>query len=578
MGMLSQTEKDNLVLRNDHHFRKLLTALPNVSVQGYDKDRRVVYWNKSSELLYGYSEEEAMGNLLEDLIIPDFMREDIIKAHNTWLRDGIEIPAAELELIDKDRKRVSVFSSHVMLNRCTENPEMFCVDVDLSWQKRKEKEVQYLVQYDSQTGLFNKNSLFTYTKNALKKAHLDRQMTAAIFIGIDDLTHINNSYGYKAGDKLIQDAVQRLRNCVRPDDFIARYSGDVFVILITIKKQANLLEKIIHRVEQAARIPYLICGETRQVSLSAGICVDNFSEGSSNELLKNAEVAMNQAKLSGKNKSLFYESKFENKLLRIHAILSALNTAEEKGEFSLVYQPQYNQRKEVVSCEALIRWNCLQLGMVSPGEFIPLAENKNKIQAIDHWVVSTAIKQIRSWIDNGVQPVRIFVNLSGKSLTEVSFIQLMFDKIAQANIPFDLLGIEITEYVLISENEELLDNLNRLQSKGVEIALDDFGTGYSSLSYLTKFPLNYIKIDKAFIANAPDNSRDAAITKAIFALSNSLDMKVVCEGVEHEKHLSFIERENTDGLLQGYLLSKPVSADEIEVLLKSPQEHTSKSQ
>ncbi|PID44500.1 MAG: hypothetical protein CSB48_01590 [Proteobacteria bacterium] len=182
--MSGQAEKDDLVLRNDYHFRKLLTALPNVSVQGYDKDRRVVYWNKSSELLYGYSEEEAMGNLLEDLIIPDSMREDIIEAHGAWLRDGVEIPAAELELIDKERKRVPVFSSHVMLNRCTENPEMFCVDVDLSGQKRIEKEVQYLSQYDSQTGLFNKNSLFTYTKKTLEKAHLDRQMTVAIFIGM----------------------------------------------------------------------------------------------------------------------------------------------------------------------------------------------------------------------------------------------------------------------------------------------------------------------------------------------------------------------------------------------------------
>ncbi|PID41368.1 MAG: hypothetical protein CSB48_14795 [Proteobacteria bacterium] len=372
--------------------------------------------------------------------------------------------------------------------------------------------------------------------------------------------------------------MQRLRNCVRPDDFIARFGGDVFVILMTIKNQADLLEKIIDRVEQAARIPYLVCGETRQVSLSAGICVGNTSEGSSDELLKNAEVAMNQAKLSGKNKSLFYESEFENKLLRIHSILSALGIAEEKGEFTLVYQPQYNQRKEVVSCEALIRWNCLSLGMVSPQEFIPLAENKNKIQVIDHWVVSTAIRQIRSWIDDGVQPVRVFVNLSGKSLTEASFIQFIFDRMARANIPFDLLGIEITEHVLISENEELLDKLNRLQSEGVEIALDDFGTGYSSLSYLTRFPLDYIKIDKAFIANAPDNPRDAAITRAIFALASSLDMKVVCEGVEYEKHLSFIEQENADGLLQGYLLSRPVSADEIGVILKSSQEHGPESQ
>lgn len=542
-------------------------ALPNVSVQGYDKDRRVIHWNHASELLYGYTEEDAIGQRLEDLIIPDGMKEGVVHAHFSWIDQGVPIPPAELELVDKYGTRVPVFSSHVMLYQESDNPEMFCVDVDLSSLRSQERQLDYLLKYDSQTALFNKESLFNYAKITQENDTRKVERYGAIFVGIDDLTHINNTYGYRSGDTLIQDFVGRLHGCVNNRDFVARYSGDTFVILLELADSLNRLDQVVSNLEKASVSPYLINNEAQFVTLSAGICSDKISTTSLTDQIKNAEIAMTQAKLSGKNQCVFYEPQFESKLHRMHTILSSLATAQERNEFNLVYQPQYNQKQQIVSCEALLRWSNKELGTVSPAEFIPLAEKNNKTQSIDRWVIESTVAQLKQWMDTQLNPVRVFVNVSSQSLYDDQFYQFVAETLISSDVPSNLLGIEITEHLLISENKVLLDNLNGLQQQGIEIALDDFGTGYSSLNYLTRLPLNCVKIDKSFINNAPENPRDAAIIRAIFALSKSLDLNVVCEGVEDREQLRFIQRENRRSFLQGYLLSMPVAADKLEQLL-----------
>ncbi|NVK25344.1 MAG: EAL domain-containing protein [Gammaproteobacteria bacterium] len=558
---------DCLIQQNDIHFRELLTALPNVSVQGYDKNRRVIYWNKASELLYGFSEEEAMGQLLEDLIIPDFMRQGVIEAHYAWLTSGEAIPADELELKNKQGQLVPVYSSHVMLYQNTDSPEMYCVDVDLSSQRKKEKQVEFLTQYDKQTGLHNKESLFQTVKILAHQPRSEFDSRVAIFIGIDDLTQINNVYGYEQGDKVIGQLVSRLKRCIEPTDFIARYSGDVFVLLLTLNEHSDQLEHTIARLREAGRTPYRLKNDLKQVTMSAGIAVDVCDSEHDTDLLKNAETAMNHAKNMGKNQYLFYQSEFDNQLQRSYTLLSSLTSAPENDEFSLVYQPQFNQSGQVVSCEALLRWYHPLLGNISPAEFIPLAESKNKIKLIDRWVTKAAILQIKYWLQQGLDPVPVFINVSGQSLCDISFINMLSSQVNESGVPYSAIGIEITEYALISENDMLIQQIKWLQNRGVSIALDDFGTGYSSLSYLTRFPLNFIKIDKSFVTNAPDNPQDAAVMKAIFAMSDSLDMKVICEGVETQKHLEFIKSQSRHSLLQGYLFSKPIAPTEFENMI-----------
>lgn len=561
----------NLIQQNDKHFRDLLAALPNVSVQGYDKHRRVIYWNRASELLYGYSEQEAMGQLLEDLIIPDFMKQPVIEAHKTWVTSGIAIPADELELKHKNDKLVPVYSSHVMLYQQSDNPEMYCVDIDLSNQRHKEKQVQYLTQFDKQTSLHNKESLFKYVENLTQSRVLNTQTHVAIFVGIDDLTHINKVYGYSEGDKLILKVVERLKKSIRPSDFIARFSGDVFVILMSVDKHSDHPEQTVASLREAGRTPYTIDHELKQVTLSAGVCIDENGLNQDIDLLKNAEAAMNQAKNLGKNQYLYYEQEFDKQLQRSYSLLSGLNTAEINNEFSLVFQPQFDQSHNIVSCEALLRWEHPTLGYISPAEFIPLAESKNKIKAIDRWVVTTAIKQIKQWMAQGERTVPVFVNISGQSLCDINFINMISTQLNASGIPYDQIGIEITEYALISENDVLIQQMKWLQTRGIAIALDDFGTGYSSLSYLAKFPIDYIKIDKSFVFNAPTNNQDAAIMKAIFALSESLGMRVICEGVETEQHLEFVQKQTDSSLFQGYLFSRPIPALEFERLFAIEQ-------
>ncbi|WP_111977501.1 putative bifunctional diguanylate cyclase/phosphodiesterase [Algibacillus agarilyticus] len=564
--------ENNIIQQNDEHFRALLTALPNVSVQGYDKDRRVVYWNHASELLYGYTEAEAMGNLLEDLIIPDFMRQGVIDAHHAWVNDGVAIPAGELELKHKQDHLVPVYSSHVMLYQHTDNPEMYCVDVDLSGQRNKEKQVKYLTQFDKQTGLHNKDSLFSYAKKLTATNSKEPESHVAIFVGIDDLTHTNNAYGYSAGDKVIAQVVERLTSSIRPQDYIARYSGDVFVILITLDTQSDLLEQTLANIRKSGRTPCTVNNEQKIITLSAGICINEavFDPEASNsniDFLKNAEAAMNHAKNAGKNQYLFYEPEFDHQLQRSYSILSALNTAAENNEFCLVYQPQFDQAQNIVSCEALLRWQHPTMGAISPAEFIPLAESKNKMQGIDSWVVNAVIKQVKQWLHNGVNPAPVFINLSGQSLCDIDFINQLVAQLDYSAIPYEKIGIEITEYALILENDVLIQQMKWLQTHGIAIALDDFGTGYSSLSYLTQFPIDFIKIDKSFVFNAPCNQQDAAIIKAIFALSASLELKVICEGVETEQHLGFIQQQTSSAIIQGYLFSKPIPPSDFEKLI-----------
>lgn len=555
---------NHVIQQNDLHFRELLTALPNVSVQGYDKRRRVVYWNKASERLYGYSEKEAMGQLLEDLIIPHYMKQGVVDAHAAWINSGQIIPAGELELIDKRGNTVPVYSSHVMLYQHTSQPEMYCVDIDLTNEKQKEQQLQYLRCFDAQTGLYNKESLFEHAAVIAANQLSTKKTRVAIFVGIDELTLINNLFGYSEGDRLILNVVSRLQKCIRPQDFIARYSGDVFVILLKPDENTYHLQQTLSVIKDIARTPYNFSGDLRQVTLSAGICADHDNQFNYKELLKNAEIAMNQAKNSGKNQYLFYESKFDNKLQRSHQLLSGLANAIDKNQFTLLYQPQFNQAGSIVSCEALLRWQHPKLGNISPAEFIPLAESKNKIKMIDKWVMSAVINQIKHWFKKGLTPVPVFMNLSGQSLSDKNFVNTLSTMLTKAAVPYENIGIELTEYALISENESLIAKMKWFQNRGGSLALDDFGTGYSSLSYLTNFPLDYIKIDKYFIASAPQKDQAAAIIRAIFALSDSLNMQVICEGVETEQHLEFIKQHHSGALLQGFLLSKPVPPGALE--------------
>jgi diguanylate cyclase (GGDEF)-like protein len=557
------------IQRNDQRFRELLTALPNVSVQGYDKNRRVIYWNRASEFLYGYSESEAMGELLEDLIIPNEMRALVIDAHNDWIKEGVVIPATELELVNKFKQPVSVYSSHVMLYQHTDQPEMFCVDVDMSGQKNTEKALAYLTQFDRQTGVYNKQTLFEQAKAQVLDSINRDQDSAALFIGIDDLTHINNVYGYKAGDLLILEVVNRIRAIAEECDIVARYSGDVFVVLITGSNLNERIEDFCSQWQKSSSVAYSINGEKREVTTSVGVYVNKGTTESHIQIIKNAEIAMNQAKLEGKNKCLYYQRSYQNSLNRFHALLTALKTAVTNNEFSLVYQPQYNMQRKLVSCEALLRWHSEELGFVSPAEFIPVAENKNKMDMIDRWVLRAVVDQIKQWKQANKSIVPVFINLSGQSLNNPDFIDDIVSYIKGSGVPFSAIGIEITEYALVNDSDSLIGILKWLQNQGVKIALDDFGTGFSSLSYLTKFPLDYIKVDKSFIMAAPDSDQNATVTKVIFALSDSLSIQVVCEGVEEEKHFSFISAHCNHSLLQGYLLSRPIDAQSFTALLTS---------
>lgn len=551
---------------SEHRFLELIESLPKVSVQGYDKDRKVIYWNQSSTEIYGYSQAEAVGKKLEDLIIPDAMKSEVIRLHAQWLEEGIPIPSAELILLKKNGQSIPVFSSHVMLKEHTDSPEMFCVDIDLTEQYEAREKLELIATTDSLTKLPNRRFLEEMITSMISSAKNSGDKLAVLLIDLDMFKEINDTLGHSWGDKLLFSVAERMKKVLREVDFLARFGGDEFVLLIpnTSTKQVKLIAQgIINTFKRSFPL------DDEKVFITASLGVSMFPEDGSatEELLKNADAAMYHAKENGRNRFHFFTQELSDKLQRQRDIAAQLQSSLKRNEFELVYQPQYNmQTKKITSCEALLRWRPTKSELaVSPDVFIPIAERSDLIVRIGEWVVERACAQSRAWKDLGID-IQIDINISGKQLEHEGFFDLLEHYRCKYNLAPRDIGIELTEHTLIKSNDAMLDNLRAEREQGVSISIDDFGTGYSSLNYLKLFPLTNLKIDRAFVADAPDNDLDGALLEAIVNVGHKLNLKIVVEGIETELQANFCKRLNIDSA-QGYWYCKPLLADDMLKLL-----------
>ncbi|MEQ6917235.1 putative bifunctional diguanylate cyclase/phosphodiesterase [Halomonas aquatica] len=554
-------------LESEQRFRALLESLPKVAVQGYDRDRRVIYWNEASTRLYGYGREEAQGQLLEELIIPGPMRDPVIQAHRAWMEKGVEIPADELDLQHKSGEMVSVFSHHVMLNEHTDDPLMFCVDVDLSDQKRAHRELDFATRFDALTHLPNRQTFESQLDEAIADCRRQDGGLVLVYLDIDRFVEINDALGYEQGDRLLVELTRRLHRTKRGSDLMSRLSSDEFVIAFPGFQREDVLPQLVRKVQQVLRAPFVMDGSRRLVTACLGVSIYPDNGDTARELIRNADVAKNRAKLDGRGSVWFFDQKLHDELLHQHRLVDRLAKALNSEELSLNYQPQVSAASgHIENLEALLRWQPEEGPPISPAEFIPLAERSELIHRLGDWIMETACRQRAQWRDAGLPLERIDINFSGRQMSRPDIFERFEACLARHDLGPRHIGIELTENVLIEADDRILEGLRRLHHLGFRIAIDDFGTGYSSLSYLKHFPVTALKIDRAFVRDAPDQPEDRAIMEAAIFIGHRLGLEVVAEGVENREQLTLVQEMRCD-LVQGFYFFRPMPAEEVERIL-----------
>lgn len=557
---------------HESRFLQLIESMPKVAVQGYDKDRKVIYWNGASSEIYGYSKQEALGRTLEELIIPHEIRQDVIQGHKNWIEDGTPIPAGEIVLRHKNGHSVFVYSTHVMLKQNTDNPEMFCVDVDLTQQHETKLELERIATTDNLTNLPNRRYFEEELSRRINEASRFNQKLAVLFIDIDFFKEINDTMGHNAGDRLLAQVANRLKPRLRMYDTLSRFGGDEFIVTLPNITNNSDVESVVHKIMVEFEKTFLLFEQHIYITASIGISLYPKNGDNKDELLKHADAAMYKAKEDGRNRYRFFDQSLNDNLHFLRDLSSNLRHSLLAKEFHLVYQPQIDLKSnKIASCEALLRWTPKSsIEAVGPDIFIPIAERSDLIIKIGEWVLREACKQVSHWRKIGLMDTRIDINVSGKQLEHNRFFSVLFETLNEFGLQPKDIGIELTEHALIEANDTLLEKLKRLQFSGMDISIDDFGTGYSSLSYLRQFPINHLKIDRAFITQAPNDKKDEAILKAIIEVGHTLDLSIVVEGIETELQASFCQTLGSD-LAQGYWYHKPMKAKKILELLQNQQ-------
>lgn len=438
-------------------------------------------------------------------------------------------------------------------------------------QIRRQQQLDYLAHFDTLTGLPNRALLTDRLQQALRTAQRHPRRVAVLFIDLDDFKHVNDSLGHVVGDQLLKGVAQRMLGCMREEDTLARLGGDEFVMVLSDLRDPPDAGIVARKILTVLAAPFVVVGQEIFASASIGISLYPFDAENADALLANADSAMYHAKGLGKNNYQFFTAEM-SRLARVRIQLeSRLRHALERGELVLHYQPQVEvESRRIVGMEALLRWNNPELGLVSPEDFIPLAEETGLIVEIGAWVLQTACRQAREWQKAGF-PVRVAVNLSARQFQQEGLTETVLQILRQNGLAPSSLELEITETVLMQNTGDVMDVLDRLSREGVRFSMDDFGTGYSSLSYLKKFPIHVLKIDRSFVRDIPNDANDVAIVSAILAMSSRLNLEVVAEGIETAEQLEIL-RERSCQYGQGYYFSRPVPPAEATALLKGEQE------
>lgn len=490
------------------------------------------------------------------------------------LRDGQQ-NIVQFETVHR-RKDGSLYPVEIRLQLSrTESPPVFVAIVqDITARKHAEARLVYLANYDTLTDLPNRTLLAQRLERAIEEAGHNERLAAVLFVDLDRFKVINDTLGHATGDELLKVVARRLAAAVRPGDTVARYGGDEFVIVLANIAYVDDVTRVVNKILGQLVPAINIGGRELFVTPSVGVTLYPFDDRRGDDLLRNADAAMFQAKEMGGNCYQFYTAELNVRAQRRLALETSLRYALERNQLVLHYQPQVDVLSgEILGAEALIRWQHPEWGLVPPAEFIPLAEETGLILPIGEWVLTEACRQTQAWHEAGHRTLRVAVNLSGRQLAQPGLPAMVADIQTRYRLEPGQLDVEITESLLMQDLEEIAVTLNALAELGITVSMDDFGTGYSSLSYLKRLPIDVLKIDQSFVRDITTDPDDAAIVQAIIAMAHSLEIKVMAEGVETAEQLVFLQRHRCDGM-QGDYLSRPLPPAEFVLLLQEKRRRT----
>lgn len=442
---------------------------------------------------------------------------------------------------------------------------------EMSERKQAEERILYLAHFDQLTGLPNQALLADRINHDIKMSHRSHAQLAILFLDLDHFKNINDTLGHRTGDELLVEVAKRLKSTVREGDTLSRQGGDKFILVLPgtdADGAAHVAEKLLEAFVHSYQI------EQNELNITSSIGIAMYpSDGEDFEsLYMSADVAMYRAKHDGRNNYRFFTLEMQTHSARTMQLENALRDALKRDQLQLHYQPQVSlQDGRIIGAEALLRWQHPELGSISPAEFIPIAEANGQILKIGEWVMRTAVNQLKTWMDSGIEPMIIAVNLSAVQFRHPHLPELVTQILAEAKLPPQYLELELTEGVAMDDPLGAIAVMDDLHKRGVRMSIDDFGTGYSSLSYLKRFHVYKLKIDQSFVRDITEDPEDKAIVAAIISLANSLGMQTIAEGVETAGQLAFLRLQGCNEV-QGYYFCKPLAADQFEAYMRGKRE------
>jgi len=530
-------------------------------------DAMVVDVNQGFEHITGWTAAEVLGQSLLTLNIwhDAHDRERMLEA----LRREGRCPNLEFALCRKDGSMRTCLMSAALV-RLDDVDCIQSITRDITDKKRADERITHLAQFDQLTGLPNRSQLQARFDFAHQLAQRSGEGLALMFLDLDHFKNVNDTLGHSMGDRLLVEVAQRLSAVLRPGDTLSRMGGDEFILLLpsaTEETASQLAMKLLAVMYE----PFKMDTYELVSTLSIGIALYPYDGLDFETLSKNADTAMYRVKQASHNNFAFFTQEMQTHSARHLQLSNAMHFALARGELSLHYQPQLSlQDGHIVGAEALLRWQHPELGSLSPAEFIPIAEDNGQLLAIGEWVMRTAVTQFKRWIDEGLAPMVVAVNLSAVQFRHPDLLTLVSQILGEVGLPAQYLELELTEATAMDDPLAAIELMNQLRALGIRMAIDDFGTGYSSLSYLKKFNVSKLKIDQSFVRDITDDQDDKAIVSAIINLASSLNISTIAEGVETASQLAFLRLQGCDEV-QGYYFSKPLSAQAFEAFVRAQQ-------
>ncbi|SHN30272.1 PAS domain S-box-containing protein/diguanylate cyclase (GGDEF) domain-containing protein [Pseudomonas asturiensis] len=532
----------------------------------FDPDYTILTVNQAFSRFSGYQSDDVIGRKVMDIASSRDARRHFQAIHHSLEQTG----QWQGELVET-RKNGELYPQWLQLNavrdKAGKTSHIVGFFSDLSARRAAEERMRYLAHFDELTGLANR-SLFTQRLHEIRqRVQRTGRSLALLHINLDRFKLLNESLGHEVADQLLKHVARRLSSAMPEADIIARLSGDEFAVLFDAYANLSSLARVTSRLLSKLRVPLSVGGHELVISASVGISLLPDSAREVSALVSQANMAMQHAKHMGGNNFQFFTESLQASTLERLQLEIQLRRAIEDHQLQVFYQPKLSLRSgRLDSAEALVRWHHPQRGMVPPGEFIGLAEETGLIGAIGEFVLRKACWQACEWQRQGMAPIRVSVNLSVHQLRQGKLVSLVRQVLEETGLEPQWLELELTESQLLDSVEHIIATFQQLRELGVKLAIDDFGTGYSSLSYLRRFPVDYVKIDQAFISGLDDGTEDAAIIQAIISMAHSLGLRVVAEGVENQSQLEFLREHGCDEV-QGYLISRPIEASAMAAML-----------